>query len=263
MTGLFHAFIGRYAWNLYLNHPDRHKVNFTLLLQPGYWFHGQESGSNETWPEELARYVSYFTMPGYQLVNAGGEAGRPLVFSFGRPINQTHLQDFRAATKAAIGVFPYFVSMNGQHLPEIDAQSHYGGGNPGPNGTDYVTHLAQTERKGWEDSAAAGTKIIPTVSAGRDARPRSEYPMPWGPKYWSPDYVKDPTMPQLQDHVMDGLEFVHANPNGTAEVNMMILSAWNEYDEGHFVAPVLEKYGGAEKLQAIKRAIDAFNASLH
>jgi hypothetical protein len=44
-----------YAWNLYLNHPDRHKVNFTLLLQPGYWFHGQESGSNETWPEELAR----------------------------------------------------------------------------------------------------------------------------------------------------------------------------------------------------------------
>ena len=40
---------------VYLEHPDRHKVNFTLLLQPGYWFHGQSSGSNETWPEELAR----------------------------------------------------------------------------------------------------------------------------------------------------------------------------------------------------------------
>ena len=23
---------------------DRHKVNFTLLLQPGYWFHGEEEG---------------------------------------------------------------------------------------------------------------------------------------------------------------------------------------------------------------------------
>ena len=27
-----------YAWNQYLRHPDNHKVNFTLLLQPGYWF---------------------------------------------------------------------------------------------------------------------------------------------------------------------------------------------------------------------------------
>ena len=26
-----------YAWNQYLAHPDNHKVNFTLLLQPGYW----------------------------------------------------------------------------------------------------------------------------------------------------------------------------------------------------------------------------------
>ena len=34
------------------------------------------------------------------------------------------------------------------------------------------------------------------------------------------------------------------------------------YDEGHFVAPVLDKYGGAEKLEAIKRAIDGFDASL-
>lgn len=35
----------------YLAHPDNHKVNFTLLLQPGYWFHGQEAGSNETWAQ--------------------------------------------------------------------------------------------------------------------------------------------------------------------------------------------------------------------
>jgi len=236
-------------------------VNFTLLLQPGYWFHGQESGSNETWAEELDRYVSYFKMPNYQLVDAGGAKGRPLVFSFGREINQTHLQEFRAATKAAIGVYPYFVSMNGQKLPEIDAQSHYGGGDPSLNGSAYKTHLAEVEVKTWEAWAAAGTKAVPTVSAGHDARPRSEWPMPWGPKYWSPKYVKDPTMPELQSHVTDGLKFVHDNPE-TAEVNMMLLSAWNEYDEGHFVAPVLDKYGGAEKLEAIKRAIDGFDASL-
>ncbi len=36
----------------------------------------------------------------------------------------------------------------------------------------------------------------------------------------------------------------------------MMLSAWNEHDEGHWIEPALDKYGGAEKLQAIKSAID-------
>ena len=61
-----------------------------------------------------------FKRPNYQKVNID-EPGRPLVFSFGQPINQSHLQDLRAATKAALGVYPYTVSMNGQDLPEIDA----------------------------------------------------------------------------------------------------------------------------------------------
>ena len=38
-------------------------------------------------------------------------------------------------------------------------------------------------------------------------------------------------MAQLEAHVTDGLKFVSNNP-GTAEANMMILSAWNEHDEG-------------------------------
>ena len=41
---------------------------------------------------------------------------------------------------------------------------------------------------------------------------------------------------------------------------MMILSAWNEHDEGHWIEPALAKYGGAEKLEAIKRAIDKAEA---
>eukprot|EP01048_Picozoa_sp_COSAG05_P006846 COSAG05_NODE_463_length_9555_cov_35.796108_2_plen_385_part_00 len=242
-----------YAWNLYLNHPDNHKVNFTLLLQPGYWFHGQEAGSNETWAQELARYVSYFKLPNYQKVDIG-QPGRPLVFSFGRAINQTHLQDLRTATKSSIGVYPYFVSMNGQVLPEIDAQSAYGWGGGGqsafslpaapimslylrsppdtscrylaatPTGSDYVTGLAQPEANTWEERATKGQKQIPTVSAGNDDRPRSEYPMPWGPKYWSRNYVKDPSMAELEAHVSEGLDFVAHNP-ASVETNMMVLSA--------------------------------------
>ena len=61
-------------------------------------------------------------------------------------------------------------------------------------------------------------------------------------------------MPELENHTVAGIEWVKANPKA-AEANMMILSAWNEHDEGHWIAPTLPKYGGAEKLEAIKRAI--------
>jgi hypothetical protein len=60
---------------------------------------------------------------------------------------------------------------------------------------------------------------------------------------------------ELEDHVTDGLTFLQENPE-SAETNMMLLSAWNEHDEGHWIEPTLEKYGGTEKLVAIKKAID-------
>ena len=54
------------------------------------WACLQAAGSNETWQQELDRYVTYFKMPNYQTVDIG-EKGRPLVFSFGRGLNLTHL----------------------------------------------------------------------------------------------------------------------------------------------------------------------------
>ena len=41
---------------------------------------------------------------------------------------------------------------------------------------------------------------------------------------------------------------------------MMILSAWNEHDEGHWIEPALAQYGGDEKLVAIRKAIDKAEA---
>lgn len=83
--------------------------------------------------------------------------------------------------------------------------------------------------------------------------------MPWGAPHWPLEWVVDPTMPELEAHVAEGLDFVAKNAE-TAEANMVLLSAWNEYDEGHWFAPALEKYGGTEKLEAVKRAIDNHKA---
>lgn len=62
-------------------------------------------------------------------------------------------------------------------------------------------------------------------------------------------------MPELENYTYRGLKWVSEN-RAVAEANVLMLSAWNEHDEGHWIAPALPQYGGAEKLQAIKRAID-------
>jgi hypothetical protein len=41
-----------------------------------------------------------------------------------------------------------------------------------------------------------------------------------------------------------------ANP-----VGLHLLSAWNEFDEGHFIGPVLAEFGGASRLEAIGKVI--------
>ena len=166
-----------YAWNQYLAHPDNHRVNFTLLLQPGYWFPTALKGGNETLAQEIARYVSYFKMPNYQRVLG---TRRPLVFLFGKKAVESDLQALRSATKAALGVYPYITSMNGQIIAGvIDAVSKYTYAAGKEGGAPYQTSIAQPEAKLWATTAAAGQKIIPTVSAGWDNRPRINT-CPWG-----------------------------------------------------------------------------------
>lgn len=205
-----------YAWNQYLAHPDNHKVNFTLLLQPGYWFPTALKGGNETLDQEVARYISYFKMANYQKVLGG----RPLVFLFGGAANQSDLQVLCKATQRALGVAPYIASMSDQSLPEIDAASWYVTTGGSPEGAPYQTAIAGPESARWNKLASAGKKVIPTVSAGWDSRPRTTYPCtydstencscPWGGA-GSPRYTVDPTMEELTAHTLEGLEWVQNN----------------------------------------------------
>jgi hypothetical protein len=233
--------------------------------EPGYWFPTALKGGNETLEQEIRRYISYFQMPNYQRVLED----RPLVFLFGSPANASDLQQLRASTKSALGVYPYIVSMNQQALKEVDAVSRYVTAGGSETGAPYRVHIANKEATQWDSWAAAGKKVIPTVSAGWDSRPRNSYPCnysstvncscPWGGA-GSASYVTDPTMDELTAHTQAGLQWVQAHMTGeepAAEANAMLLSAWNEHDEGHWIAPALQKYGGAQKLQAIKKAIDA------
>ena len=68
-------------------------------------------------------------------------------------------------------------------------------------------------------------------------------------------------MAELEAHTAAGLAFVAKNRAEATEANMLMLSAWNEHDEGHWIEPTLEKFGGAEKLEAVWRAIEKQQSS--
>lgn len=65
----------------YLNNPNNHLVNFSLILQShasGSWFPTSELGGNETLDQETSRYVRYFQMPNYQKVGTPFPGSNPV-----------------------------------------------------------------------------------------------------------------------------------------------------------------------------------------
>lgn len=122
---------------------------------------------------------------------------------------------------------------------------------------------AEQEAEHYTECATAGIEVLPSVTAGWDPRPREVKPPPWqngaAPKGCNVSgvalcHVEDPTMPELTAHAKRMVQWVHDNP-GSAKANALILSAWNEHDEGHWVCPSLKD--GAAKLEAIKRGLAA------
>ena len=249
-----------YALNRYLVNPLRHKVNFTLILQSGSWFPTATLGGNETSEQENARYISYFRMPNYQKV----KGGRPLVYLFGGKADRAAMGALRNATKKALGgVEPYFVLMGGNPASQskavaavgAQAASQYvlfrGANTPGKPAT-FQAGIGQPESEYWSQAKAAGLKLVPSVSAGWDPRPRQFYGCPWCRGSCKGCYVTDPTMAELEAHTHAAYTFAAENPD-TVEAESIIISAWNENDEGHWIMPSL--LNGTTKLQAVQRGL--------
>ncbi len=64
-------------------------------------------------------------------------------------------------------------------------------------------------------------------------------------------------MDQLTNVTAAAINFTLTNPKATP-ARAVLVSAWNEHDEGHWVAPSL--LDGPVKLAAIKKAIDMFQS---
>lgn len=97
------------------------------------------------------------------------------------------------------------------------------------------------EQAFWASARGLHLDMVAPVTAGWDPRPRFDYPVPWGPP--TPQcgpvgdekcYTIDPTMAQLTQHTAAAINFTLANAT-LSPAQTVLVSAWNEHDEGHWV----------------------------
>lgn len=140
----------------------------------------------------------------------------------------------------------------------LDAISSYANGGDGQVAAPYSALTAKTEAF-WNDAAATGSKVIPTIMTGWDRRPRMERPMPW--ETWqkpvaNPDrFFQPPSDAELQAHVAHTIQWMKSND--AASHGFAIAYAWNEHDEGGWICPTWKPDGSADagRIEAFRRAI--------
>jgi hypothetical protein len=247
--------------------PAAAALGFSLLLQASWC----AAGGAAAWPAKAALYAAHFAHPRYATVLGG----RPLVHLFSLGEGDWGPGSGWAAWAAALGALrnaslaagrgaPYFVfqtwsardgaaaasAINGAAgAPLVSALSSYAVLGATEAGTPWPAFAAGM-RAWWDALAATGMQVVPVVAAGWDPRPRVETPPPWDPKQ-DPAFVVMPTPAQLGASFQDALAWQATHGAASNIAGVGLASAWNEYDEGHFVAPVLPQYGGDERLRAI------------
>jgi len=225
------------ALRQYLGSPRRARINFCLIL------HNAFGVSAEQWPAERDRAVALLKEPGYQTV-AGG---RPLVYAFQIQFQgkfpESRFAEFRGAAQKA-GLNPYCVFMGWNPARDFSAESAKGFdavsayARSGAQST--FAQLAQSaEQQYWEKAAGAEVPCVPLVTTGWEKQPRKDNPVSWekGQSYHQQNIFPAIAAPEeIAAHLGRALAFVREHSRICA-ANAVIIYAWNEYDEGGWLAP--------------------------
>lgn len=261
-AGVYWAFL-TYPWqgNLasslrrFLEHPDRDRVDFTLILGE----HALVQDWDRFYRQTLEKACA---MPNYHTVLEG----RPLIHFFKYIPPKERLDEIRTLVKQKTGKDPYLVFlMHGvpkSKWPELqalgfDASTKYAQFPYQPK----MTYAAfdQQVRRDWQSWVKAEYQHSPLLSAGWDNRPRYYNPVPWIPKSEKmlSRYAETPTPEELAAHVKAGMDFVYRNPE-FCEAQDLLMYAWNEHDEGGWLCPTLDpKTGGIDdsRVKAVGKVI--------
>lgn len=152
---------------------------------------------------------------------------------------------------------PYFIGLvwhskqaiEANKLFELDALSQYA--TPGQNNISYKK-LSKQERSRWQEYLSIN-KVVPWVTTGWDKRPRFESPVSWEEcQNFDKEYIAFPKMEELKYQLGNAINFAIKN-----ESDLILIYAWNEFDEGGFIAPTLNNETiNTEKLEVIREVID-------
>ena len=238
----------------YLRSPKRKRLGFCLIL------HGTLKVGDAQWPKERARVIALLREPGYQTVLNG----RPLVYAFtGKDFPFERFTEFLTSARRA-GLNPYCVFMGWDPASDFkkvskkgfDAVSAYAKEGRQARFSDLVKAV---EKDYWRKAAKAKVPYVPLVTTGWDKNPRKDNPVSWekGHSYHQQKVFPSRATPaEISSHLSSSLAFAQKHPK-TCVAGTIIIYAWNEYDEGGWLAPTRRPDGKPDttRLDAIRRVL--------
>lgn len=247
----------------YLKSPNRQKLGFALITELSRW------GDARSHTAQADRFVRLLREAGYQRT----PDGRPVLFlgfvtdavlnaRFGGAAGLRRvMDDFRGRARAAGLADPYIVLLESDidraasllRAAGLDAVSAYALSDGSVKQGSYA-QLVRFVEAFWARASNAGLALVPPAMTGWDRRPRVLNPVPWERLAYSEDqlqrYFDRPTSAELSAHLTAAMKRA-ADSGGAAR--MALVYAWNEFDEGGWLAPTRGE--GTRRLDAVRRAV--------
>lgn len=246
------------AMDLYQSSAFKYRLKFSLIL------HNTMLGTDAAWPAERQRIIEKLGDPQYQKVMGD----RPLVYMF-RTIQKERLMERFRDLKSHIaeaGYDPYYVLL----LPDpvefyaeaiekgFDAVSSYAVAIN--HKTPFSELVDKLKKEHWEKAVDAGISYVPLVTTGWDKNPRKDNPV--RPQWQGAGFLKARGFPErataqeLTEHFREALKFTRKHPD-LCPAQAVLVYAWNEYDEGGWLAPTRSKNGEPDlsRLRAVRKAL--------
>jgi len=253
------------ALNLYLDAPNRSRINFCMNLQAGHF----GKGGLKKALLRVPLYVEYMQRPEYQTALNG----RPLVYLlFPQNFTESHAlqneeeaaqliqalrdQSLTAGLKNPYVVFQDYFAEAVNELKEklgADAIGAYAA-NTGRLKVSAKQFQEYVETEFIPEFLKTGSDVVPLASTGFDMRPRIETGISWDPHAADLDidmYHEQPTPKEFAGHLKNVLALLKSHPKQTP-ANTVLIYAWNEFDEGGWLCPTLSE--GTARLDALPMA---------
>jgi len=245
----------------YLRSASRRKINFCAISEEGRFT--RQDVAYQFYIERLMKESGYQTvMNGRPLWYIGFIDPSNVVKNWGtfrnfkKIIDSTRSRVLRSGLKNPYVVLIDFTAKLGKQWHDslgCDAISSYVAQKQTPHGS-YKQLNAEAEQF-WNECKGTGASVVPIFVAGWSPKPRIDYRCIWSKFYPKDVYYSKATPEELAQHFEQGFQWMAKNKKATP-AKCALVYAWNEYDEGGWLAPTLSD--GTKRIEAIAEVIKKY-----